>query len=91
MPLDERMYARQESKALFGATLALVAVLVVGMGIAQIGGAAWGLGYIDGSTAGAIGMMTGGGGSVVTGLSAAGVISSSTMGAGLVVLGGATL
>lgn len=85
------MYARKESKALFGATLAIVAVLIAGFGVAHVGGAAYGLGYIDGSTAAAIGMMTGGSGSIVTGLSAAGVITSSTMGAGLVVLGGATL
>lgn len=85
------MYARHESDVLFGATLALVALLVAGIGIAQIGGAAYGLGYIDGSTAAALGMMTGGTGSMLTGLSAVGTISASTMGTGLVVLGGATL
>ena len=85
------MYARQESKALFGATLAIVAVLIAGIGVAQVGGAAWGLGYIDGPTAGAVGMVAGGAGSVISGLTSVGAISASTAGAGAIVIGGVML
>lgn len=73
------------------AALALVVLAVVGFGVANIGGIAWGAGLIDGSTAGAIGMGTAGAGSIVTGLEMASVITASTAGWGLVAIGAVAL
>lgn len=85
------MNYRDNATVLFGATLGLVTLLLAGMSVAQVGGVAYGLGYIDASTAAALGLTTGGGATILTGLSTAGTITASTAGAGLVVLGGATL
>lgn len=88
---EQTMTELRKKHAIPMAALALVALAFVGFGVANLGGIAYGVGLIDGGTAGALGLGTAGGASIVTGLEMAGVIAASTAGWGLVAIGGVAL